>query len=329
MNVPNHPSNTKAKYWRSLVAGLLLGNWITAGAALSVPNTPIFLANDVQANIFFSLDDSGSMDWEVTLTNGAMTAHPTAPNSGNLDFSPNNSTEDREMCVGYSVMAYNPAITYVPWFGVDENGDAYQNQPINAALWNPYDANGFKKNLLNADGTAFATGYGEWVDGFGANPTDGRYQNGECPVSNTGSAGYSSRAPNYTDTRWIFVDTLTAAQQTNYANWYSYYRKREYVLKRAVSELVTNSAQRMGLATLHDNNSVGTPVEDMGDSAKKDTLLDELFQVNSTGGTPLRRLLENTGEYFDQTDSGNSLHSPLGFTTSSPILPQADGGECQ
>ena len=151
MNVPNHPSNTKAKYWRPLLAGLLLGNWITAGAALSVPNTPIFLANDVQANIFFSLDDSGSMDWEVTKTNGAMTAHPTAPNSGNLDFSPNNFTEDREMCVGYSVMAYNPAVTYVPWFGVDENGDPYQNQAINAALWNPYDANGFKKNLLNAD----------------------------------------------------------------------------------------------------------------------------------------------------------------------------------
>ena len=329
MNALIHPSKPKAKFWRPIVAGFLLGSWINVGAALSVPNTLIFLANDVQANIFFSLDDSGSMDWEVTLTNGALTAHPTSPNIGNLDFSPNSFTEDREFCVGYSVMAYNPAVTYAPWFGVDENGDPYGDQTITAALSDPYDANGWARNLLNADGTGYAVGYGEWVDGFGTNPTDGVYQDGECPVSDTSSGGYSSRAPNYSDTRWIFVDTLTAAQQTNVANWYSYYRKREYVLKRAVSELITNSTQRMGLATLHNNNSVGTPVADMSDNAAKTTLLDELFQVNSTGGTPLRLLLENTGEYFDQTDSGNNLHSPLGFTNSSPILPEADGGECQ
>ena len=290
---------------------------------------PHFLANDVPANIFFSLDDSGSMDWEVTKSNGGLTAHPSDPNSGNLDFSPNNFTEDREHCVGYNVMAYDPSATYVPWFGVDENGDAYQVQSITSALWNPYDANGSTRNLLLVDGTGFPAGYGVWVDGSGGNPADGVYQSGECPVSNTGSAGYVSRAPNYTDTRWVFVNTLTAAQQTNYTTWYSYYRKREYVLKRAVSELITNSSQRMSLATLHDNNGVGTPVAEMTDSAAKANLMDELFQINSTGGTPLRNLLANTGEYFDQTDSGNNLHSPLGFTTASPILSQADGGECQ
>ena len=318
-----------ASRFHPLLLGLLFGYSVGAGATLSIPNTPIFLANDVQANIFFSVDDSGSMDWEVTLSNGALAAHSSAPNYGNLDFSPNDSTEDREFCVGYNVMAYDPTTNYVPWFGEDENGDAYADQSISAAAIDPYRANGPTRNLLNADYTGYAIGYGLWVDGSGGKPADGVYQSGECPVSNIGYAGYSSRAKNYTDARWIFVDTLSDADQTNVANWYSYYRKREYVLKRAVSELITNSAQRMGLATLHNNNSVGTPIDDMTDASAKENLLDELFQVNSTGGTPLRRLLENTGEYFDQTDSGNSLHSPLGFDDASPILPAVDGGECQ
>ena len=314
---------------RPLIAGFLLGNCVGAGATLTVPNTPIFLANDVPANIFFALDDSGSMDWEVTMSNGALTAHPSAPNSGNLDFSPNSYTEDREFCPGYNVMAYNPAVIYDPWFGVDDVGDAYTDQSISAALTNPYDADGSTRNLLNADFTGFAAGYGEWVDGFGANPADGRYQSGECPTAPDDFGGYATRAPTYTDTRWVFVDTLTADQQTNYANWYSYYRKREYILKRAISELVTNSTERMGLATLHDNNSVGTPVDYMTDTSAKDDLMEALFEVNSTGGTPLRELLQNVGEYFDQTDAGTSLHSPLGFTDASPILPEDDGGECQ
>ncbi|MGV3592522.1 MAG: pilus assembly protein, partial [Gammaproteobacteria bacterium] len=43
--------------------------WTCAqGAPLSLANAPLFLGTSVDANVFFSLDDSGSMDWE-TLTN--------------------------------------------------------------------------------------------------------------------------------------------------------------------------------------------------------------------------------------------------------------------
>jgi type IV pilus assembly protein PilY1 len=66
----------------------------------------------------------------------------------------------------------------------------------------------------------------------------------------------------------------------------------------------------------------------MTTQANKDALLDEVFQVNSTGGTPLRSLLENVGKYFDDTD-GAADHSALGFTDGTPIAAQADGGECQ
>jgi type IV pilus assembly protein PilY1 len=318
----------KSIAWHPLCLGIVLGYSASAGAVLPVPNTPIFLANDVAANIFFALDDSGSMDWEVTQSNGARVAHVFSPDSGNLDFSPNETTEDREHCAGYNVLAYDPNVSYRPWFGNDNAGVAYANQAIGSARRDPYQANGWNYNLLNADGGG-PTGYGLWVDGFGTSPADDIYQNGECPVSTIASGLYSDRGRGYTDARWIFVNTLTAAQQTNYANWYSYYRKREYVLKRSISELITNSTQRMGLATLHNNNAVGTPVAEMTVASNKATLLTNLSRINSTGGTPLRALLQNTGEYFDGTDGGNNLHSPLGFTSSSPILAQADGGECQ
>jgi type IV pilus assembly protein PilY1 len=46
-----------------------LAAWTCAQAApLSLANAPLFLGTSVDANVFFELDDSGSMDWE-TLTN--------------------------------------------------------------------------------------------------------------------------------------------------------------------------------------------------------------------------------------------------------------------
>ena len=37
------------------------------------------------------------------------------------------------------------------------------------------------------------------------------------------------------DPRFFRVDNLTDSEQTNYANWFTYYRKREYVMKRAAA----------------------------------------------------------------------------------------------
>ena len=328
-----------------VMSAILLSLSISASGSLNIPDLPLFLANDVQANIFFALDDSGSMDWAVTKSNAALDTHPPFisfvgnpyfqnvlfyGNGGDLDFSPYHESKDIEHCVGYNIMAYDPSTIYTPWIGLDNTGNPYQDQSIGDALDDPYVSNGSRKNLLQADGWNAAAGYGEWVDGSNGNPADGVYQPGECPSSNAGfTTNWNFRASQFTDNRWVSVDSLSDTEQTNYANWYSYYRKREYVLKHAVSTLIDQSNQRMGLATLHNNNSVGTPVRDMTNSSSKSNLLQQLFRIESSGGTPLRRLLQNTGEYFDQNDNGNFLHAPLGFDDASPILPAQEGGECQ
>ncbi|BFM14340.1 PilC/PilY family type IV pilus protein [Maricurvus nonylphenolicus] len=278
---------------------------------------PLFLGTDVQPNILWLVDDSGSMDWENLLTNGAITVHGTGEmpenNSGTryLDFTPDNNTERRELCSGYNAMAYNPLATYSPWVGLDEDGFAYSNRTLTTALNNPYD----NDDLDNVSSHY----YYPWNDA----DSDGVYDNGECPTSS------GSR---------VFVNALSAANQQNYANWYSYYRKREYVAKRALSTIITDSQARMGLATLHNNNLIGTIVKDVDNisvpvdaaaSSNKTALLRNLFRINSSGGTPLRQNLQQAGNYFRVgVNPGTGL---FGFTPNptSPILSASGGGECQ
>ena len=286
---------------------------------------PLFLGSTVQPNIFFGLDDSGSMDWETTLNAG--TYRPGERNDQYLDFTPDAVDERRELCVGFNVLAYNPNTVYTPWKGEDENGLTYSNKTLTTALDWPYDNDDiddvsahfyFVWNDMDADGEY------DGPAGVGGDDDDPWDATDECNVPNN-AAG-------------IAVNTLPATlnpgdagypnSQQNYANWYTYYRKREYVAKRAISELVWNSNDRMGLATLHNNHNGGSPITDMSNNTNRLNLLDDLGQVFSTGGTPLRRLLENIGEYYDNAGS-NSDHSPLGFTNASPILSAANGGECQ
>jgi type IV pilus assembly protein PilY1 len=154
------------------------------------------------------------------------------------------------------------------------------------------------------------------------------------------------------------TSTTEINTQQNYANWYTYYRKREYVAKKALSDIITEGSVRMGLATLHNNRRdtnlpVGTLIEDIDDispfdssdpvavakhnsaAANKAQLLRNLYNIRSNSGTPLRSTLNQAGQYFEVGSSpGSGL---FGFTpnhsgtvsSNSPILSAADGGTCQ
>lgn len=301
----------------------------------NLSDKPLFLGTEVQPNILWLVDDSGSMDWEVLKTSGALKAYSSNsfPNSGDIDITPTETDRDEmlESCAGYNVMYYDPSKTYTPWAGVDINGDAYTDQPITAARRNPYNPGSGTVNLTASDGAHFP-GYFVWND---ANGND-EFDSGECP--DPGITGYNYAAQ-FTDTSSTSGPTeMSALDKANFANWYSYYRKREYVAKRALSTIIDNSQARMGLATLHNNNSVGTIVDDVDDvsvpvdataQTNKNALLRNLFRIDSSGGTPLRTKLEQAGKYFEVgTNPGSSF---FGFTPSptSPILSAANGGECQ
>ncbi|KAB7623152.1 pilus assembly protein [Alkalilimnicola sp. S0819] len=273
---------------KSLLTGLIAATGLPVAQAApgNLADQPLFTGTKVKPNIMFVMDDSGSMDWEVLLTDGARD-EGYSHNSGNLDFTPDNSTERLELCVGYNALAYDPKKTYTPWKGVDQAGNPFGDQSYTAARKHPYYTS--TANLKNHY-------YFAWRDNG-----DGVFQKGECPTKKKHRK---------------YVKDLSASEKTNYANWYTYYRKREYVAKRSLTELIsTNTETRMGLKTLHNNNSVWTSVKDNDDDGNRAALLKNAARINSSGGTPLRTALKSTGEYF------RGKHSP--------ILPLDKGGACQ
>jgi type IV pilus assembly protein PilY1 len=305
------------KYTATNPLGLFLGAFLplvisTQGIAapLNLADRPLYLGASVDPNIFFIIDDSGSMDWEVLKSKGARAVHTGYyyPDSGNLDFTPDNEAERLELCTGYNVLAYNPDVIYVPWSGLDEDDNPFQDQSISAARNNPYDPDAGTRNASNDY-------YFVWNDA----DSDGEYDNGECP-QDSGSR--------------VYVSDLSAAQQTNYANWYSYYRKREYVAKAAYSNVVTDgSGSRMGLMTINRNNSVNMPIKAMDTdvtvvNSNKYKLMHKLMRINSVNGTPLRNAMYRTGQYLSGGDT-SWLAGGSSESFSDPRLSLEEGGACQ
>lgn len=334
------------KVYQKLLLSFVIGS--ASATAFSAPgtlsNVPLFLGTSVPPNILFVLDDSGSMDWEVLKTNEAEAIWPDSlggfsPRT-NIDITPTDTDPDEllESCIGYNVMYYNPETIYTPWVGLNESGVAYADQSITSAIRDPYySTSSGSINLLLSDGGGDPPGYIPWDDLDG----DKVFDEGECgdTVIRDGDGDVTGATVDYS--RFVSVPSMSAEQQANFANWYSYYRKREYVMKRAISEIITNGDSRMGLATLHNNNDVGIEVKDIDDITapidpdsdaveNKKLLLDRLFQVDSDGLTPLRTRLEDAGQYFER---GNTAGAGTLFGYSpedeSPILSEAEGGACQ
>lgn len=287
-----------------------------SGSALAAPGiisqTPLYLTNGVQPNIFFMIDDSGSMDWEDLLNKGTQYPGQSLVGYSGLDETPDNYYERRLVCRGFNVMAYDPTKTYTPWAGVDSAGNPYKDLTLTTARSDPY----YTRTTNISNHTYFV-----WNDADG----DGEYDGPGSTNYNGGPSASDECGDVSSNSNGVQVNTLSSSAQTNYANWWSYYRKREYVVKRAISQIVANSQSRMGLSSIHNNNSIGTQIEDMADSIKKSNLQYKLFRVNSSGGTPLRLGLDNAGTYFE-SGKGSPLFSSF---QSSPILPNGSGGECQ
>ena len=86
----------------------------------------------------------------------------------------------------------------------------------------------------------------------------------------------------------------------NFANWFQYYRSREYVTKASLGRVIAEVQDiRLGLETL--NGSERERIRDMNElytEGNKKLFLDDLYDTNSSGGTPLRDALRDTGEIF-------------------------------
>ncbi len=126
-------------------------------------------------------------------------------------------------------------------------------------------------------------------------------------------------------------------ERQNWADWFSYYRKRTYAATAAVARVIDKMENVMiGFRTInywgggYKNGGYGfsqpvLPVNVSGQEDKTNELLELLygFRVQAYG-TPLRRGLLRVGQYYDDTDG----FDPSGLGES-PFHAQEDGDECK
>ncbi len=148
----------------------------------------------------------------------------------------------------------------------------------------------------------------------------------------------------FNDPTITFARTYLEEKQ-NFVNWWSYFRRRELTAKAAVGRVIAEmKGANIGIHTI--NNRIKEDVllvkpenwqtlqDGTGslscDAANNycdntDQLLSLLYDIDSLGGTPLRRGLERVGRYFDADDGQDGISG----TSGSPYAGADVAGACQ
>ncbi len=249
--------------------------------AADIASTPLATQSSttVRANMMFIMDDSGSM--------------------GN-DYLPDNA-DYNNLCFGFSGINgvfYNPTTVYTP--PLTAAGTPMPDASFTAARNNGYSSSGGTTNLsILSNLTTPVTR----TSAASSNNTSKFYYatyNSTNPVTPVCSGG------SYDWTTWTIVTSLPAAQQTNYANWYSYYRTRLLTMKGAVGKVmgaIDPSRFRIGYSAISTSsylasNSGFLPVGDFDQGTQRADFYSKLYAAPAGGYTPLRPALEKIGKYY-------------------------------
>jgi type IV pilus assembly protein PilY1 len=252
----------------------------SAIAAIDVDQVPIAIRDAVAPNIVLLADDSGSMSWNF-MPDSLSQCYGT-PSDPTTNLNGNGSLFCRSSAI--NKIFYNPDVIYVP--PVNAAGTSLGDADVTAAWYDGFylDAAGNHKsatrNLINADFYVF--------DVINCDATDSRdYSKIACFTRN-------------------LVSALDTDDQTNYANWASYYSTRLNAAKSGLSHafISLNSSYRLGWGRINNysSNVLGAPAAlESGVSPflnSKANFYSWLFSLNANGGTPLRQALDAAGRYF-------------------------------
>lgn len=288
---------------RALIFGGLGFAATSQAALLNLTDTPLFLANSVDPNIVLTFDDSGSMSW------------------GYLPDDVYSLADTRRGCSStVNKVYYDPNVTYLP--GVDENGNSLGNASFTNAWKNGYDKSAGTVDLSTSYQATWAPSpYSPEYASCGTGTTSGQAAyyyvydpagTGCSPASTTKDACY----------RLVQHGNLaaggawSAAQQQNFANWYSYYRTRTLLAKTAAGRAFSRLSTSVRVAGQHLNNnttSSSTPrfTTTIGlmkkfEGSNRADFFTRLYNSPASGSTPLREAMKRAGDYF----SGSGTNSP-------------------
>jgi type IV pilus assembly protein PilY1 len=113
---------------------------------------------------------------------------------------------------------------------------------------------------------------------------------------------------------------LAYVVRQNFADWFSFYRRRILTSKAAVG-LTVYDMERVSLGVYAINRSVSDPLKymEIANSTDKTNYLRTIYQTPPTGNTPLRRALGEVGQYFLRGTTGDNanLMTNEGLTSAS------------
>ena len=292
----------------------------TASATLvGLADVPMDVQEGVSPNILLTVDDSGSMSWSFI------------PDSVYSSYD-----QARGASSDYNAMYYNPKVRYVP--GVDENGASLGNASFTAAWDNGYNqsstctvnlSSNYKPSWYYGDNCDSTTDTTEFASNepSGANGAayyyvyDSSNQSG-CTTSN--NACYDAKiitsgntfkgGPNRTDCADSSACTYDEEKQ-NFANWYSYYRKRTLLAKNAAGRAFAQITGNIRAAHQTINNDKTISLFNTFTGTPRKDFFDWLYAIPETyQGTPLRKALANGGEEFTKSGKDSPYAKEPGVT---------------
>ncbi len=267
--------------------------------SLDLADEPLFTTTTVKPNVMFTLDNSGSMDWQF------------APMYVNGEQNRNCFTSSQ-----YNKLFYDPTQTYLP--PVLHDGSRMPNASFSGAWVDGYRTPDGNLNLNNGVRAprSWSSSGGSMGDLSGGSAAHYMVYSG---------AGTPDPSICYADGSYttVWMNTQSAAAQQNYANWFSYYRTRLLAMKTSAGEAfrVVDSEYRVGLHTINNpHRGVGfqdgsfIPVDTFSGNHRQQWY-NSFYNQQTAGGTPLRAALERVGEYFRVGAAPvNNIPDPIQFS---------------
>lgn len=287
----------KTWHWQSALCGALLASG-TVQAAIDIASAPLETGSTVDPNIFFVIDDSGSM------LQGMMPEN-LEDNASVSDSCSKKTYASQSMCfydvAGRKYLAsshlnklyYNPSVTYpVP---SKADGTTYGPASFGAARIDGYIATSTTVNL----GTSYRAIMAAGSVGTGAKTVFAISPG--AAVSPAFYYTYTTGCINsvYSDSCYTEKSLITPEEQQNFANWFSYHRTRLLAAKAGIGSAFhqQGTAMRVGYGSINEMASKVGVRQFSG--SNRTAFFNWLYTLPpDSGGTPLRSALISAGNYF-------------------------------
>ncbi len=247
----------------------------------------------------------------------------------------------------YNLIYYNPEVRYDPWIGYPPSNpaDARVDPNLNKTVMLTRNQTSLTTNNITVifpdgrygtddqDMALYLPFYYTWQPSSANDTYIDANECGElveikpgavrrdCYGNSLGGSVFPMpKSPERTDC--AALTTCTAAEELqNFANWFTYYRRREFVATAALSNVVSSlTGVRLGYMTLNGASYPASerPRYPITNNTNHDELLKHIFNTRaSEGGTPLLTALDDAGKYFScQSNSGmGNFSCPRTYST--------------